>query len=126
MIDNNNNVVSCKKGWKKLYQPVIDEIIKYDLKQSSVDEKIGISEIKEKFGRMVIDVEHYYNLTPTLMKVINDAEEKSEEVCEYCGTNDNVGYTYATTWKKICCHNCYEEHVRPKMPLSLWKLGREY
>lgn len=114
------DVVQCKEGWKKLYQPIIDEVINFDICQSSSDKRIGIKSIYQEEGELVIDLVQEENAPASLFYKIYDAEKESARVCEYCGATENVGTTMNYHFE-TCCKACWESHIVPKRPQSIWK-----
>lgn len=90
--------IECGKGWNKLIIPILDYI---DLYNSGHDDKIEILQIKEKFGGLRIYTSFS---TPELDQLIDDAEEQSFKICEYCGSTENVSQT--TGWIKTLCSKC--------------------
>lgn len=116
---NTVNVVSCGDGWSKLYIPIIQQIVDYDKRQDSVDDKIGVVEVKEKFGCLDIKVGNYMNLISKIRRDIHRAQIRSEQVCEFCGTEERVGHTQ-DSWRKTCCNKCWKEHVLSINEKSHW------
>lgn len=115
----NGKIVTCRNGWEKLYKPIIDKIMEYDSKQADVSDKIGIEEIKEKYGIMKIKVINHINLTDEISQMITKAERDSMDTCEFCGTKDDVGVTM-NFWYKTCCKHCWENHILKNEPQSVW------
>ena len=60
-------------------------------------------QIKEKFGALCL----YCLLTPN---VIHNLESISYEVCEFCGTTQNIGRTQG--WIKTCCEECSKDYLQ--------------
>lgn len=109
MNENNKHVptpielfgVECGKGWHKLIEPLILYINEYN-KNKSKEEQIQILQIKEKFG----ELRFYTNFgTEELHKMIEEAEEKSYNVCETCGAEKYVGST-TQGWITTICIDC--------------------
>lgn len=113
-------IVKCEKGWECLYKPIIDEIQKHDSIQTSPNDKIGIEEIKEKYGMLSIKLINEHNLTDKISDMITKAIRNSLNVCEYCGTMNNVGVTM-NFWYKTCCEKCWRKHILSSEPKSIWK-----
>ena len=116
----NLNIITCGQGWKKLYLPIIDKIFNHDSKQKRVEDKIGIDEIKEKYGMISIKTINPHNITDEINDMINDANKDSLNVCEFCGTTENVGVTM-NFWYKTCCYDCWKKEILSKQPQSAWK-----
>lgn len=61
------------------------------------------SQVKEKFGRL-----HFYMTfaTEEMWNLIEEAEELSTHVCEFCGDS---GETRDTSWIRTLCDDCYKK-----------------
>lgn len=113
--------VECERGWYPLIQPVIDYIDKFN-EGKSEEEKIHIMQIKEKYGTLRIYVSYG---TEELFKMIDDAEEESAHVCEFCGAKEDVGQT--TGWVITLCHDCVKELSKERGYHHYWsKEGKVY
>lgn len=97
--------VECGKGWKHLYEPVIDAVAEYNLKQDNEDDKIEIHQIKEKFGTLCIYLSKY---TDELWKMIRKAEEESYHTCEICGKYIDKPIT-ENYWIYAECEECHNK-----------------
>ena len=98
--------IECEKGWFKLLEPIFDYIKEYN-KDKDDEHKIQITQIKEKWGTLRV----YVNFgTDELFKLIDEAEDKSETVCEFCGSEENVG-TVLTGWFRTICEKCVKDCV---------------
>lgn len=113
-------IVKCEKGWKTIYQPVIEEIYKHDCSKTNVEDKIGVEEICEKYGMIAIKPINPFNLTDEISMIITNAGRDSLTVCEYCGSRENVGVTMNYRYK-TCCKHCWEEKILKYEPKSVWK-----
>jgi ribosomal protein L37AE/L43A len=96
--------IECGDGWKKLYQPIIDFIMKYN-KDKDEEDKIEINQIKEKFGSIRIYLSKY---TDELRQMIDDAEEQSYYTCEECGKYIKKPIVEGH-WIYPMCRKCYDE-----------------
>lgn len=106
--------VECERGWYHLLQPVIDYIDNYNADKDK-DNMIYITQIKEKFGLLCI----YVNFgTAELFSLIEDAEKKSENICEFCGTEKNVGTTLG--WEITICHDCLKKRCKSRNESVKW------
>ena len=94
--------VECGEGWKVLYQPIIDYIDKYN---EDHEEKIEIHQIKEKFGGL----RFYTNFkTNALRAMIENAVERSYNVCETCGKHIDKPIC-ENHWIYAECEECHQE-----------------
>ena len=96
--------IECDKGWKKLYQPIIDYIEDYN-KDKEGDDRIEILQIKEKFGYLTIYVS---KKTDELRSMIEDAEADSYHTCEVCGKHINKPIT-EHHWIYPMCRECFDK-----------------
>ena len=82
--------IECEDGWFELI---------FNLCKQLVDEKIEVTQIKEKFGTL----RFYYNSGNDKVKdLVRLAEIKSSSICEFCGTEENVKL-YSAGWNKTLC-----------------------
>ena len=65
------DVVQCHDGWKKLYQPIIDEVIDFDIRQTDASKRIGIKSIEMEDGAMVISLINTQNASDKLLDKID-------------------------------------------------------
>ena len=98
--------IECGKGWMSLIQPILDYIKEYNAKVST-DEKIEILQIKEKMGTLRIYLD---NAPEELLKMVDDAERDSGNICELCGSRENVGKT--SGYIMTMCYECVRKKVK--------------
>lgn len=112
----------CNVGWEKLYQPIVDEINEHDNNVQNEEDKIGIFQIKEKWGGLRIYVKNKKNLSDELRNKIHEAEIESMKTCEFCGTKENVGMTM-NNWITTCCEKCWREKILSNkyLKFSTWR-----
>lgn len=99
--------IECGKGWKRIVQPIIDYIEKYNEGKKD-DDKIEIHQIKEKFATLRVYLNRHDN--PELQQLIENAEQEAAKTCETCGTKDNVGLTMQG-WATVICDDCIKKHM---------------
>lgn len=116
----NYNVVMCHEGWKKLYQPIIDDIVHHDISAMCNEEKIGVMSVQASDGQMEIQLINDANASAQMHQRITNAEQLSMKMCEYCGNTSQVGTTM-NFFYKTCCKSCWEKEILPKFPQSIWK-----
>lgn len=88
--------IECGKGWKSLYEPLID---------LCQQEGVAITQIKEKFGTL----RFYVAGAPAhIHDAIDAAERKSAETCEECGA---PGKRRQGGWIVTCCDACQAKHA---------------
>ena len=112
--------IECGDGWKHLYQPIIDYIMKYNDGKEDKD-KIEIHQIKEKFGGLRIYLSSY---TEELREMIDEAEKESYNTCEVCGKPIEKPI-YEHYWVYAECEDCHrkwKEEKEKKMAEAYEKL----
>ena len=98
--------VECGKGWYDLLTPIVEYVENYN-KDKKDDKKIRFTQIKEKWGGLRV----YVNFgTKELFDLIDKAEEESYNVCEFCGTRENMGSTLSG-WISSICLDCVKNNV---------------
>lgn len=93
----------CGDGWFDL----IDELSKSLVK---LDPAIRVGQVKEKYGglRFYLDKgASDENLWSTVDDLIDGAEAKSYEICEGCGSENNV--TIKNRWVGPICEDCHKK-----------------
>ena len=93
--------VECGKGWKKLYQPILDRVKEIN---ESDEDGIEVTQVKEKFGRLEIYLDKY---TDELTDMIKKASEASGHLCEECG--EPAEPTEVGGWTYQLCDKCYKK-----------------
>ena len=88
----------CETGWDKLIEPIVDFINKWNTEHPKEEETIYIDQIKEKFGTLRIYVS---NAPKELYDMIDEAERRSCNVCEKCGSEENVGMVLTGWYRTI-------------------------
>ena len=108
--------IECGNGWRKIINPIIEYIEKYNSTVKKEENKIKILQIKEKFGEL-----RFYasNKTPELVKLIENAEAKSRNICELCGSEEDIGQI-ADGWITTCCRKCAEKMAESQKRSRLW------
>jgi hypothetical protein len=92
------------EGWMELFLQCCEDIYE-PLKQAGCLDKFRFTDIKEKWGRMTIYVQHAPEEVHT---ILNKYRFLSEQVCSVCGKPATV-----VTWGYVCPY-C-SEHVRGTM-----------
>ena len=114
--------IECGKGWKSLYQPILDKV--EEINKDNPD-PIQILQVKEKYGRLDIYLSRYEN---GLLEDIMKASEQSSRICEECG--DPAIPRTVNGWVYQLCDKCYDKfELRTKELLesyeSKFKPGEE-
>lgn len=115
-----DNVIQCKKGWKSVYTPILEEIFNHDDKAKTIDYKIGVKSIKRIDGSMQINLINPSLASQSLINKIQEASKKSLNVCEFCGKEKEVGTTMNIELV-TCCKSCWEKEILTKHKTSIWK-----
>lgn len=108
--------IECGSGWSKIIDPIIDYIEKYNSTIEKEEDKIKIVQIKEKFGSLRF---YAHNKTPELIKLIEEAEDKSYNICELCGSEEDIGQI-ADGWITTCCRKCAENMAKSQKRNRMW------
>ena len=66
-----------------------------------------IDQIKEKFGGLRF---YYSGGDDRIMGMVNLAENLSYEICEQCGSSNNVSQTKG--WITTLCEDCMKKHIK--------------
>lgn len=93
--------IECGKGWRSLYQPILDRVNEIN---ESGENHIEVTQVKEKFGRLEIYLDRY---TDELLDMIKKASEASGHLCEECG--EPAEPTDAGGWVYQLCDKCYKK-----------------
>ena len=99
--------IECNDGWYPLIDNICSGIKKICLKNNV---KIPVvHQIKEKFGglRFYIGTVNK-KVSKEVFDIIHKGEKVSYNICENCGTKDNVEL-YNKGYIKVRCEDCYEE-----------------
>ena len=108
--------IECEHGWDELLKPLFDYIEKFN--KENPGNEIIISQVKEKFGGLRFYVD---NSTPELDKMIEEACADSFNVCETCGSRENVGIT-GGSWYSTVCESCLIERSKNRPDRKfVWK-----
>ena len=103
--------VECGKGWYPLVLPILGYIDNYNKNENS---KIYVNQVKEKWGCLEIYVS-FDNVPDNIVKetydMINKAREDSLNVCEECGTRENVGMNMRG-WYYVVCEDCLKKQIQ--------------
>lgn len=106
--------IECGKGWKSLYQPILDKVEEINRKEP--DNPIQVLQVKEKFGQLMVYLDRYTN---GLFDMCMEASEKSNHVCEECGKPSESRMDKG--WIYQLCDKCYD-----KMKLNQQKILESY
>lgn len=109
--------IACGIGWYDLIESLLYRIDLY-VKYVTLPE-FKIIQIKEKFGslRFYVDGSDDY-----IEGMISFAQTQSHNICENCGTNQNIGST-TTGWIRILCKSCGE--IPEIIKTSKWSSNEE-
>lgn len=94
----------CSDGWFKLIWDLSEKLEKIILELPEKDrERFCAVQVKTKFAglRFYMDAQ-----TEEMSKLIDEAENLSYEICEYCGEK---GKLYDDGWMTTLCEKCQKE-----------------
>jgi hypothetical protein len=87
----------CGDGWFDIIYQACKEMMK-----TNPPKEAGFFQIKEKWGSLRLYMD---DATDDMREIIYDAEEKSNSVCENCGSTEDVRKTKGG-WIKTLCGQC--------------------
>ena len=97
-IKNHKDYFPVGKGWRPLVEKLIKDIC-------LLDDTIEIFQIKEKFGGLRFYIGAIEgSIFDKIYELINEAEKDSYNICEECGTRDNV--STKGSWILTLCDTC--------------------
>lgn len=96
--------LECGDGWFDVIWDMCEDIESY-LEDKKEDIPFSITQLKEKWGQLVVYGVGGDSRTDLIIKF---AEVKSKHICELCG---RVGKLKSTGWYKVRCEEC--ENVHP-------------
>jgi len=99
---------SCGNGWYGIIREAaekLEPLIEAYKRENPTDEAPRASQIKEKFGTLRFYLSHG---TDEMFKIVSDAEQKSETVCEKCGKK---GRLRKGGWLRTLCAKCHKERT---------------
>lgn len=105
--NNAEKLVECQEGWDGMVMPLIDLCNLYD---------IQVLQVKEKFGGL-----RFYAMGERLkevMPLIQAAEARSYQVCEYCGQDGQGLVTTEGRWLKTLCKPCRDKRDTLKVVMG--------
>jgi len=94
----------CGEGWYKLIECCFDRIEEY-IKEHEQEVGLEILQVKEKFGGLRI---YYYGGDDYIENLIRETCKKSYEICESCGSTQNVS-TKNLGWVYTRCEKCFKD-----------------
>lgn len=97
----------CNDGWYGLIRKVCEQITEALSKNQNIG-NLRFVQIKEKWGQLRIYVNNYPN---EIEEILNNAEAESANICEMCGTTENVTQNSAG-WIKSLCPTCRENRFK--------------
>ena len=109
--------IECGDGWLGIIQPILEYIDRHNEGVTDQKDKITITQIKEKFAELRIYCDKY---TDELRAMIDEATLKSHNVCEMCGTEDDVGITVNGYYQTVC-RECVGKKASLRGRDVLWK-----
>lgn len=91
-------------GWSSLIYDLCEEIQNWCDKNNK---QVRFTQVKQKFGLLRIYLDKNYEEIDNMISI---AERKSKEICENCGSLENV---YSTTgWIIYLCEKCHKNREK--------------
>lgn len=110
----------CGEGWYDLLYELSEKLENLILEMPEEErERFRASQVKEKFGLLRV---YMSSETDEMSKLIEEAENKSETICEQCG---KPGKLYTQGWCIVQCPECRLERVHKYYKSRLELLIRE-
>ena len=98
-----NYYYSIGRGWYRLMREAILAIDKYNFEHSD-DYQVHITDVKEKWGGLRIEVDSW----PTeISDLLLDVEERSRSICGECGKEGTLVKYHG--WIYTLCDDCYKK-----------------
>ena len=102
--------IECGNGWLELIIPIAEYIEKYNKEHPENECPMCFTQIKEKWGGLRVSVNYG---TKELFAMISNAEAESYNICETCGSKEDVGEKY-NGWYETMCHKCFLKMVKER------------
>ncbi len=99
----------CNDGWYWLIDNLCKHIQSYIDNNLENTTQVVADQVKEKFGTLRV----YYHGGDDYQYIdgfVSHTEFLSGKICEYCGSNKNIGYTKG--WITTCCKECFEKEYK--------------
>jgi hypothetical protein len=94
---------ACGDGWFGLLKKLCEDIMaECDKMVGMIPEDIQFLQIKEKFGMLTV----YLVGTKEMHDLAHKAADESTEVCETCGSRENVYHGWVRGWVRTVCKSC--------------------
>ncbi len=97
---------ACKDGWFGLLHDLATQI-RWHLLSKTKAEDVTITAIRQQYGKLQID-SHVEDRT--IKGFIEEAQEKSQSICELDGEPAAGLYVCAPSWFRYLCQTCAELH----------------
>lgn len=99
--------VECDKGWYPLVKEAIKIVARYNgIRPHHICEPVKFTQIKEKYGGLRLYLNYY---PKEIIDKIEELEDKSYNICEHCGSTENVETREIYHWLYTCCDKCAEK-----------------
>jgi hypothetical protein len=100
--------IECGDGWYTILDILMKNMLNHK-ENYNPQMEINVTQIKEKLGRLTF----YYTGGDDIIKgMVRLAGSLSYNICEECGTFNNVGMTEG--WYAVRCQSCYDKNDRLK------------
>ena len=104
---------ACGDGWLPLIREAEAIVDKWNdehpdivLNLCGTDEKLELVDVKEKWGLLRMYCNFYPDDVFDKMRLL---ENRSKDICEQCGSTDNVKLQKIRGWYKTLCPKCAEK-----------------
>lgn len=93
--------VSIASGWENLVRALCR-----NLQELPQGDQLQAVQVKEKFGQLRFYLDTYPGNRKRIDQIVRDAEARSKNVCEECGTTEGVRMEATRGWIKSLCDPC--------------------
>ena len=99
----------CGNGWDSLIDEAKEVVDKYNEEHPELEIPLDFLQIKEKWGILTL----YLNQDiPEISDKLIEIQNKSKDICEKCGSTENVTREYTHGWIMTLCKDCREKELQ--------------
>lgn len=105
------------EGWKGLADPIMSYIDQYNRNRGE-KQQIKLRQMTKRHGAL----RTFVSFAPEpLLTLIDEAEEKSQSICECCGITETVGKFTDSGVSMVMCKECAVRYCRKNGNEVVWK-----
>lgn len=99
--------IDCHSGWKELLEDLSEKLYAIMDKSDDPSRYPAVCQVKSKYGTLRYYL-HWF--TDEMQTLVNEAEDKSEKICEICGKPGELDLRYF--WVETVCNEHKEERTK--------------